>query len=162
MRRTTILQQLESDYPGVRIAFDEDRSLLLMDDNKISLLLDREMFERINVHSNSGKNYYQAIVQLIYSQYRISPEKGSYADGLITYREEYQKYRIGNLAKDYGIGFLEDENGEVIAVKIDGDLEKPVMIEEDLDLQERLKIERRKAEEGLDDDFGLLLDVFDE
>ena len=48
---------------------------------------------------------------------------------LLLDKEEYSKYRLQNLSRDYGISFLEDGN-EVVAVKINGDMEKPVMIEE--------------------------------
>ncbi|MDC7226868.1 MAG: hypothetical protein PQJ61_08880 [Spirochaetales bacterium] len=161
--RKNIFQQLKLDFPGSSISFDEARDLLLMDNHKISLLLDREELERVNVHSRNGRNYYQAIVQLIYSNYQLVPQKNSYADSMIAYREDYNQFRIGNLARDYGIGFLEDDK-DVMAVKIDADFESPVMIEEDEDLQEKMRIERLKQElleenELKTGDYGILLNL---
>jgi len=137
MKRTSIPQQLKLDYPGRKISFDNKRSLLLIDEYKVGLLLDEEELEHIHVHTKSGKNFYQAITQLIYSKYQLTPAKSSYAETLITFKEEYEKFRVQNLAEDYGIGFLEDGD-EVIAVKITGDMEKPVLIEEDEKIDPKL------------------------
>ena len=151
MPKASIPEQLKLDYPDIDISFDEKRNLLIMGDHKISLLLNRKELEHVNVHSASGKNYYQAVSQILYANYSLVPSENSLADQLISYREDYEKYRVQNLARDYGIGFLEDGD-DVIAVKVNGDIEKPVMIEEGEHLSDK-KIHKPE------DDFGYLIEL---
>lgn len=153
MKRISIQQQLKLDYPGVNVSFDEERNHLIMDDKKLSLLINKEEFEHINTNSKSGKNYYQAIAQLIHTRYQLVPKPGSMADELIKTREEYNKFRVQNLSRDYGIGFLEDGE-EVIAVKITGDMEKPLTIEEGEHLS-------RNQISNPEDTFGYLIEIKD-
>ena len=132
-----------------------------MGSRKISLLLESDELENINVHAHSGRNYYQALNQLIYSKLELTPRKNSLADSLIIHKQDYNRYRLQNLARDYGIGFLEDGD-EVIALDIEADFEKRVMIEEDEELKERLRIEKLKAAADLGEDYGILLELDDE
>jgi len=140
MKRTNLSNQLNIDYPLSSISFDAENSMLTIDNHRISLLSDPDDLKNVNVFSKAGRNYYQAIAQLIYSKYKLLPREGSLADNLIATNEEYNKYRIQNLSSDYGLGFIED-GGKVIAVKISSDIERSALIEEDagVDIPDYLK-----------------------
>lgn len=158
MKRVSIEEQLKTDYPDREIIYNANDGSISIDQNLINLMMDKEEIAAININSRSGRNYYQAIVQFLYEKYAFSPSKQSYADSLITFKEDYDKYRIQNLAKDYKIGFLEDGES-VIAVPINGSFNEQALIEEDKELQGRIKVEKLKKEAGLEDDFGYLLDI---
>jgi len=93
----------------------------------MSLLNSTSSLETMNIFSRSGRSFYQAIVQLLYSNYNIIPHDGSYASSLIILKEDLKKYKIQKLAKEWGIGFLE-ENGNVLALDIDDGIERDLLL----------------------------------
>ncbi len=157
MKRISLAEQLNNDYPGTSISVDFERCILSLDNHRISLLSDPDELRNVNIFSKAGRNYYQAISQLIYSKYNLLPTKGSLADSLITTKEELNNYRLQNLSNDYGIGFLEDGD-EVIAVKVDSGTNRTIGIEED----ERIDTPDYIKEIQHIDDYGRLIEIIGE
>ena len=106
--------------------------MVVADNHKMSLLNSTSSLETMNIFSRSGRSFYQAIVQLLYSNYNIIPQDGSYAFSLIILKEDLKKYKIQKLAKEWGIGFLE-ENGNVLALDIDDGIERDLLLESETD-----------------------------
>ncbi len=128
MNKSSISEQLQYDYPGYKIYLDIDKRMVVVDNHKMSLLNSTSALETINIFSKSGKSFYQAITQLLYSTYEILPKEGSYASTLIILKEDLKKYKIQKLAKEWGIGFLED-NEDVLALEIEDGVERDLLLE---------------------------------
>jgi len=122
-----ISAQLKNDYPELNIYIDAVNRMVVADNYKMSLLNSTSSLETMNIFSRSGRSFYQAIVQLLYSNYNIIPHDGSYASSLIILKEDLKKYKIQKLAKEWGIGFLE-ENGNVLALDIDDGIERDLLL----------------------------------
>ncbi len=116
-----ILQQLSYDFSGHRFNFDPDTSFLSIDDRELFLALGIEELRRIDLFTSNGKNFYQALVNLIYNRLGMVPDEGTLAGGMIVSKEEAFDYRIRSLAGRMGIGFLEGESssGDAFAIEID-------------------------------------------
>ncbi|RKX87263.1 MAG: hypothetical protein DRP58_03150 [Spirochaetes bacterium] len=130
MIKSSISAQLQHDYPDFKIYLDVKNRMIIADHHKLSLLTSSRALENINIFSRSGKSFYQAIVQLLYSNFNIVPNKESYADTLIILKEDLDKYKVQKLAKEYGIGFLEDEEN-ILAIEVDDGIEKNFLLEDD-------------------------------
>jgi hypothetical protein len=109
MDKISISEQLKHDYPDYKIHLDTERRMIVADEHKMSLLNSSSALEVMNIFSLSCKSFYQAITQLLYSNFNITPQTGSYASTLIILKEDLNKYKVQKLAKDWGIGFLEDD-----------------------------------------------------
>jgi hypothetical protein len=116
-----ILRQLGYDYKGHRFGFDPDTSFLSIDGRELFLALGIEELRRIDLFNSNGKNFYQALVNLIYNRMGLMPDEGSLAESMIISREEAFDYRIRTLASRMGIGFLEGESSteHAFAIEID-------------------------------------------
>lgn len=130
MNKSSISEQLKHDYPDHEIYLDADRRMVVADSHKMSLLNSTSALETMNIFSQSGKSFYQAISQLLYSNYGVLPMDGSYASTLIILKEDLKKYKIQKLAKEWGIGFLED-NEDVLALEVDDGIERELLLESD-------------------------------
>jgi len=128
MNKSIISDQLKHDYPDYKIYLDEDRRMVVADDHKMSLLNSPAALQTMNIFSRSGRSFYQAIAQLLCSNYKIIPKEGSYADHLIIRPEDLNKYKVQKLAKEWGIGFLET-NEDILAVKVDDGIERDLLLE---------------------------------
>ncbi|MCK5674355.1 MAG: hypothetical protein KAH95_13325, partial [Spirochaetales bacterium] len=109
--------------------------MVVADNHKMSLLNSTSALESINIFSKSGKSFYQAIAQLLYSTFEILPEEGSYASTLIILKEDLKKFKIQKLAKEWGIGFLED-NEDILALEIDDGIERDLLLENSESVEE--------------------------
>ncbi len=116
-----ILRQLSHDFRGHRFSFDPDTSFLSIDGRELFLALGIEELRRIDLFTSNGKNFYQALVNLIYKRLDLEPDEGTLAEGMIVSREEAFDYRIRALAGRMGIGFIEGEAslGDAFAIEID-------------------------------------------
>lgn len=157
MKRINLIEQLNKDYPDTIVKLDAKNNMLTLDNHHLNLLADPDELQNANVLTIAGRNYYQAISQLIYSKYDLLPKEGSLADSLITTSEELNNFRIQNLSNDYGIGFLEDGD-EVIAVKVDSDVQRTARIEED----ERIETPDYIKEIEHIDEYGKLIEIIGE
>jgi len=128
VNKSSISEQLQYDYPSYKIYLDTKNRMVVADDHKMSLLNSTSALESINIFSKSGKSFYQAITQLLYSNYEILPKEGSYASALIILKEDLKKFKIQKLAKEWGIGFLEDTE-DILALEIDDGIEKKLLLE---------------------------------
>jgi hypothetical protein len=128
MNKSSISAQLQNDYPDYEIYLDTNNRMIVADNHKMSLLNSTSALEVINIFSKSGKSFYQAITQLLYSNFEILPEKGSYAYSLIILQEDLKKYKVQKLAKEWGIGFLED-NEDVLALEIEDGIKRDLLLE---------------------------------
>ena len=135
MNRSGISTQLQHDYPDYKIYLDADSRMIVAGDHKMSLLNTPSALQTMNIFSRSGKSFYQAIVQLLYSNYNVLPQKGSYADTLIILREDLNKYKVQKLAREWGIGFLEDDKN-IVAVGVDDGIERALLLEGDEKIEE--------------------------
>ncbi len=135
MNKSTISAQLQHDYPDYKIYLDPDSRMIVADNHKMSLLNTPSALQTMNIFSRSGKSFYQAIVQLLYSNYNVLPQKGSYADTLIILREDLNKYKVQKLAREWGIGFLEDDKN-IVAVGVDDGIERALLLEGDEKIEE--------------------------
>ena len=146
MNKSTISEQLQNDYPDYKIYLDADSRMVVADNHKMSLLNSSSALHSMNIFSRSGRSFYQAITQLLYSNYNIIPGEGSYADRLIVRKEDLDRFKLQKLAKEWGIGFLEDD-GSIVALGVDDGLERELLLsdnsEEESDLFEE--------EESVDD-----------
>ncbi len=129
MNRTSVSAQLRADYPGCNIYLDTGSRMIVAGAHRMSLLNSPAALEAMNIFSRSGRTFYQAIVQLIYTQYDILPAEGSYADRLIVRKEDLDKFRLQKLAKEWGIGFLEDD-GSIVALGVDDGVERDLLLED--------------------------------
>ena len=137
-----ISAQLKNDYPKLNIYIDAVNRMVVADNYKMSLLNSTSSLETMNIFSRSGRSFYQAIVQLLYSNYNIIPQDGSYASSLIILKDDLKKYKIQKLAKEWGIGFLE-ENGNILALDIDDGIERELLLESETDLTETDEVNER-------------------
>lgn len=128
MNKSSISKQLQHDYPDYKIHLDTDKRMIVVDNHKMGLLNSTSALETINIFSKSGKSFYQAISQLLYSTYKILPKEGSYASTLIILQKDLKKYKVQKLAKEWGIGFLED-NEDVLALEVDDGVERDLLLE---------------------------------
>lgn len=128
MNKSIITDQLQHDYSDYKIYLDADRRMLVADDHIMSLLNSPSALQTMNIFSRSGRSFYQAIAQLLSSNYNIVPKEGSYADKLIIRQEDLNKYKVQKLAKEWGIGFLED-NEDVLVVEVDDGIERKLLLE---------------------------------
>lgn len=127
MIKSSISEQLQHDYPDYKIYLDVNNRMIVADNHKMSLLNSSSALESINIFSKSGKSFYQAITQLLYSNFNILPQGGSYASSLIILKEDLKKYKVQKLAKEWGIGFLED-NDKVLALEVDDGVERDLLL----------------------------------
>ncbi|MCD6395967.1 MAG: hypothetical protein J7L71_00370, partial [Spirochaetaceae bacterium] len=104
MNKSSISAQLKNDYPDLNIYIDAVNRMVVAENYKMRLLNSTSSLETMNIFSRSGRSFYQAIVQLLYSNYNIIPHDGSYASSLIILKEDLKKYKIQKLAKEWGIG----------------------------------------------------------
>ncbi|MCF6334489.1 MAG: hypothetical protein L3J12_01945 [Spirochaetales bacterium] len=146
MNRSSVSAQLQNDYPGCNIYLDSRTRMIVAGTHRMSLLNSSAALESMNIFSRSGKSFYQAIAQLIYTQYDILPLEGSYADKLIVRKEDLDKYRIQKLAKEWGIGFLEDNN-DILAVGVDDGVERELLLGDSI----VEKIDLLEEDESVDD-----------
>ena len=130
MNKFSISTQLQNDYPDYKIYLDADSRMIVADDHKMSLLNTPSVLHSMNIFSRSGKSFYQAIAQLLYSNYNIRPLKGSYADTLIILKEDLNKFKVQKLAREWGIGFLESDE-DIVAVGVDDGIERTLLPEGD-------------------------------
>ncbi|MCK5154280.1 MAG: hypothetical protein KAQ93_07970 [Spirochaetales bacterium] len=128
MNKSSISEQLKHDYPYYKIYLDAGNRMVVADNHKMSLLNSTSALETMNIFSQSGRSFYQAITQLLYSNYGVLPKKGSYASTLIILQEDLKKYKIQKLAKEWGIGFLED-NEDILALEVDDGIERDLLLE---------------------------------
>ncbi len=128
MNKSIISDQLKHDYPDYKIYLDADSRMVVADNHKMSLLNSSDALQTMNIFSRSGRSFYQAITQLLCSNYNIIPKEGSYADHLIIRQEDLNKYKVQKLAKKWGIGFLET-NENIQAVGVDYDIKKNLLLE---------------------------------
>ncbi len=128
MNKSTISEQLKYDYPDYEIYLDSSSRMIVADNHKMSLLNTSSDLQTINIFSRSGRSFYQAITQLLCSNFDVLPEGGSYASTLIILKKDLNKYKIQKLAKEWGIGFLET-NEEILTVGVDYDIEKNLLLE---------------------------------
>ena len=135
MNKFSVSEQLQHDYPDYGIYLDTDNRMVVADNHKMSLLNSTSALESINIFSKSGKSFYQAIAQLLYSTFEILPEEGSYASTLIILKEDLKKFKIQKLAKEWGIGFLED-NEDILALEIDDGIERDLLLENSESVEE--------------------------
>jgi hypothetical protein len=126
---TSISTQLQYDYPHCKIFLDADNRLIQVDFHKMSLMLTPSGLKSINIFSRSGKTFYQALVQLIYTNFNILPQEGSYAESLIILKEDVDKYKLQKMAKEFGIGFFEDGE-DIIAIEVDDGIEKNLLLDD--------------------------------
>lgn len=150
MNKVSISAQLQHDYPDYKIYLDADRRMVVADNYKMSLLNNPSSLHSMNIFSRSGKSFYQAIVQLLYSNYNVLPQKGSYADTLIILREDLDKFKIQKLAREWGIGFLESSE-YIIAVDVDDGIKRSL-------LPERTEVSDELSEDGESSDSGTSVD----
>ena len=159
MNRSGISTQLQHDYPDYKIYLDADSRMIVAGDHKMSLLNSPSALQTMNIFSRSGKSFYQAIVQLLYSNYNVLPQKGSYADTLIILREDLNKYKVQKLAKEWGIGFLEDEKN-IVAVGVDDGIESTLLLGSDEVIDELFVddeiFDSTESPEQDDSNFGVL------
>jgi hypothetical protein len=167
MNKSSISTQLQHDYPDYKIYLDADSRMIVADDHKMSLLNTPSVLHSMNIFSRSGKSFYQAIAQLLYSNYNIRPLKGSYADTLIILKEDLNKFKVQKLAREWGIGFLESDE-DIVAVGVDDGIERTLLLEGDEVTEELFEddesLEFPDSIEQDDSSFGVLeeLDFEDE
>jgi len=135
MNKSTISAQLQHDYPDYHIYLDAERRMLVADKHKMSLLNSPSALETMNIFSRSGKSFYQAITQLLCSNYNIIPKEGSYADSLIIRQEDLDRYKVQKLAKEWGIGFLENSEADILVLEVDDGIERNLLLENDSSLE---------------------------
>ena len=128
MNKSSISEQLQYDYPDIQIYLDPNSRMIVAGNFKMSLLNSSSALESMNIFSRSGKSFYQAIAQLLYFNYEILPGEGSYASTLIILKEDLKKYKIQKLAKEWGIGFLENDD-DVLALEVDDGVERDLLLE---------------------------------
>ena len=151
MNKSTISEQLQHDYPDYTIYLDADNRMVVADDHKMSLLNSPAALQTMNIFSRSGRSFYQAITQLLCSNYNIIPKAGSYADTLIIRQEDLDKYKVQKLAKEWGIGFLET-GIDVLAVEVEDGVERDLLLESNVPYVEPEDEELLSELEGLPDD----------
>ncbi|MEA1911904.1 MAG: hypothetical protein U9N32_09570, partial [Spirochaetota bacterium] len=128
MNKSIISDQLKHDYPDYKIYLDSDKKMVIADDQIMTLLNSPHSLATMNIFSRSGRSFYQAITQLLCTNYNILPAVGSYAATLIILPEDLQKYKIQKLAKEWGIGFLET-NKDVMAVRVETGIQRNLLLE---------------------------------
>jgi len=128
MNKSSISEQLKHDYPDYKIFLDSNSRVIVANNYKMNLLNTSSDLETMNIFSRYGKNFYQAITQLLCSHYDVLPAIGSYASTLIILKEDLNKYKIQKLAQEWGIGFLET-NEDVLAVKVEDGIERDLLLE---------------------------------
>ncbi len=131
MNKSIISDQLKHDYPDYNIYLDVKKRMVVADDHKMSLLNSSSALQTLNIFSRSGKSFYQAITQLLCSNYNIIPKEGSYADSLIIRQEDLDRYKVQKLAKEWGIGFLENSEADVLVLEVDDGIERKLLLEND-------------------------------
>jgi len=136
MNKSIISDQLKHDYPDYNIYLDVKNRMVVADDHKMSLLNSSSALQTLNLFSRSGKSFYQAITQLLCSNYSIIPKEGSYADSLIIRQEDLDRYKVQKLAKEWGIGFLENSDADVLVLEVDDGIERKLLLENDDTLEE--------------------------
>lgn len=100
----------------------------MVDDHEMTLLNSPAELQNMNIFSRAGRNFYQALTQLISSIYGIVPQEGSYADSLVVRQEDIARAKLQKMAKEYGIGFLENDE-DILAVEVDDGTEKTLLLE---------------------------------
>ncbi len=128
MNKSIISEQLRHDYPDYTIYLDAENRMVVADNHKMSLLNSSAALQTMNIFSRSGRSFYQAITQLLCSNYNIVPKAGSYADSLIIRQEDLNKYKVNKLAEEWGIGFLETGK-DILAVEVDDGIERDLLLE---------------------------------
>ncbi len=151
MNKSTISEQLKHDYPDYAIHLDSDSRMIVADNHKMTLLNTSSDLETMNIFSRYGRYFYQAITQLLSSNFDVLPEEGSYASTLIILKKDLNKYKVQKLAKEWGIGFLETGK-EVLAVEVDDGIERNLLIENNVPYEEQKDEELLPELEGLPDD----------
>ena len=150
MNKSIISDQLTHDYPDYKIYLDADNRMVVADDHKMSLLNSPAALQTMNIFSRSGRSFYQAITQLLCSNYNIIPKAGSYADHLIILPADLNKYKVQKLAKEWGIGFLETGK-DVLAVEVEDGIERNLLLESKVPYVEPKDEELLPELEGLPD-----------
>ncbi len=154
MNKSSISEQLKHDYPDYDIYLDSNRMMLVADNHEMRLLSSSISLQTVNIFSRSGRSFYQAITQLLCSNYDVFPEEGSYASTLIILKKDLNKYKVQKLAKEWGIGFL--ETGEdVVALEVNDGIERDFLLESDVVDEELKDNELFPILEGLTDDENL-------
>ncbi len=128
MNKSIISEQLRHDYPDYTIYLDAENRMVVADNHKMSLLNSSDALQTMNIFSRSGRSFYQAITQLLCSNYNIVPKAGSYADSLIIRQADLNKYKVHKLAEEWGIGFLETGK-DILAVEVDDGIERDLLLE---------------------------------
>jgi hypothetical protein len=155
MSLSNISIQLQNDYPDCEISLEADSRMIIVDKHKMSLMLTPSGLKSINIFSRSGRTFYQTLVQLIFTNYGILPSEGSYADTLIIRQEDLNKFKIQKLAREWGIGFIEN-GGDIVAVNVDDGINRNLLLEsEDLLDEENFPEETKFVKEDYGN-FGVL------
>ena len=71
MNNSSISAQLKNDYPELNIYIDAENRMVVAGNHKMSLLNSISSLETMNIFSRSGRSFYQAIAQLLYSNYNL-------------------------------------------------------------------------------------------
>lgn len=141
IEQSSLFRQLAHDYPDQHFSFSPDQNHLIVNGRALYLAFRLDELIRVDIFSPAGKNYYQALVHLLYDRLGLEPCPKSLADLLLPRKEEADAYRIRKIASGMGLAFLEgDQEGDVLAVEVDdgrdADLLQISYEEEEEDLEE--------------------------
>lgn len=147
-----LLAQLHYDYPGHSFAFQGEGNYLLVDGKARYISLSREELSGVDLFTPGGRNYYQALVNMLSLELELFPADGTVAAQLVVRKEEARRYRLQVLAEKMQLGFLEgqDGTGQAFAVEIDDGehrrLEEIDFLEPEEELEELEVVEELDAQ----------------
>jgi hypothetical protein len=115
---SALMHQLHHDFKGHSFLLDSRNSLLVVDTHEIFFAYSEGELQTIDLFTPAGKNFYQALVNLLYNKLEISPLEDSLADSMIIRKEDARDYRLRTIADRMRIGFLGDEKDPDFALAL--------------------------------------------